>query len=211
MTKKGVSFKPTITIVRFHDLSSVETRWLSIPERKQLIAEARVQAKDWANKGYGFLLNESFHTASDSTQEKVDAYCQLPGGDYCRGLERHVCREHGLRRDALKKGAVRVIVAEGKKLRERGLSNEAVEKQLADIAGRLSLCATRFAMRLGAADELAALVGEDGSKINRILVERSFNQVDKLGQSQHSNVGETSLVALGAQHEQTIYLHHRAA
>jgi hypothetical protein len=66
-------------------------------------------------------------------------------------------------------------------------------------------------MRLGAADELAALVGEDGSKIKRILVERSFNQVDKLGQLRHADACETSLVALGAQREQTIYLHHRAA
>lgn len=209
---KSVGFKPTITIVRFHDLGSADTQWLSVPERKKLLLDARVQAKAWAKKGYDFLLTESFHSASDSAQDKIEAYCQLPQDDYSRGLERYVCREHGLRRDALKKGAVRAIVGEGKKLRGKGLTEEEVETQLADIARRLSLCATRFAHRMGAADAKVIREGEDGSKVNKLLVERSFNGLDKdLKVSQHSEIQEPTLMALHIQQQKQIYIHHGAA
>lgn len=163
--KKSVSFQERITIVRFHDFG-VNT-WTNLEDRKRYILEARLETMSWIQKGcYGFLLRDTFNDPSDaSAQEKMDAYAQLPGQHYCRGLERHVCREHGLKRDSFKKGAIRTIVNEGRKRRERGMPLEESWMQLGQISRKLSFLATRFAHLVGVADERVVRFGEDPSKV----------------------------------------------
>ena len=176
---KTVSFKPTITIVKFHDFGS-EHNWLSVPERKQFIVDARNQSKEWATLGYDFLLKDTFHDKSEqSAQDKVDAYAQLPGDAYCRGLERFVCREHGLKRESFKRGAIRHVVAEGRKCRELGIPNDVAWEELGKISRKISSFATRFAIRIGRADELAVFCGEDGSKVKKLLEEEAVNNAPK--------------------------------
>lgn len=168
---KCVTFQPTTTIVRFYDYTTADEKWHSIPDRKRFIVQARDEATRWIGKGcYEFLLKDALQDASEeSAQAKMDAYAQLPGEDYCRGLERHVCREHGLMRDSFKKGAIRAIVNEGK--RRSGMPQNQCWPQLGEISRKLSFGATRFARRVGAADELAARLGEDASKVQRLRTE----------------------------------------
>jgi hypothetical protein len=171
VTKKCVTFQPTTTIVRFHDFTTADERWHSIPDRKRFVVQARDEARRWTDKGcYEFLLKDALNDASEeSAQAKMDAYAQLPDEDYCRGLERHVCREHGFMRDSFKKGAIRAIVNEGRK--RRGMPQNQCWYQLGEISRTLSSGATRFARRVGAADELVARLGEDASKVRRLRTE----------------------------------------
>lgn len=176
---KSVTFKETTTIVRFHESVGDFQKWHSIPDRKRFILEARDQTRAWIDKGgYDFLLKDTFHDASElSAQEKMNAYAQLPGDDYCRGLERHVCREHGLKRDSFKKGAVRAIVNEGRKRKERGMPEAQAWMQLGEISRKLSFLATRFARRTGAADALVARQGEDASTVQQLQREETAAHV----------------------------------
>lgn len=177
--KKSVSFQETITIVRFHDFG-VNT-WTNLEDRKRYILEARLETMAWVQKGcYGFLLRDTFNDPSDaSAQEKMDAYAQLPGQDYCRGLERHVCREHGLKRDSFKKGAIRAIVNEGRKRQERGMPLEQSWMQLGLISRKLSYSATRFAHLVGLADERVVRFGEDASKVMMLHRQEMAHTVEK--------------------------------
>lgn len=180
--KKTVSFQETTTIVRFPDMGG-EPSWHTMEDRKAFILQARMETNAWINKGrYGFLLQDSFFDSSEaSVQEKMDAYAQLPGEDYCRGLERHVCREHGLKRDGFKKGAIRAIVNEGRKRKERGMPIEQAWMQLGEISRHLSAQATRFARRVGAADELVVKEGEDASKVLKLHEEAMQDAMEKMG------------------------------
>jgi hypothetical protein len=173
---KCVTFQPTTTIVRFHEFTSTDERWHSILDRKRSIVQARDEAKRWIDKGcYEFLLKDALRDASEAlAQAKMNAYTQLPREDYCRGLERYVCREHGLMRDSFQKGAVRAIVNEGRK--RRGMPQDQRWHQLGRISRKLSFVATRFARRVGAADELVARMGEDASKAQRLQTENDAIQ-----------------------------------
>jgi hypothetical protein len=178
--KKSVSFQETITIVRFHNLGG-EPSWHTLEDRKRFLLQARMEADAWISKGcYDFLLKDTFHDTSDfSAQEKMDAYAQLPGDDYCRGLERHVCREHGMKRDGFKKGAIRAIVNEGRKRKERGMGVDQSWYQLGEISRLLSKHATIFARRVGAADALVVREGEDKSKVLKLQQQENHDAVDK--------------------------------
>lgn len=182
---KTVSFKPTITIVKFHDDSSSESRWYTVAERKRLICEARDQSKAWLNTGYNFLLKNTYKDPCHDAQNKLDAYSQLDGGDYCRGLERHVCKQHGALRDAFKKGAVKAVVARQKRLREAGASPEEMSQNLAEYTARITSPAAVFAQRLGNADEMVVRQGEDASKVRQIFANESGTSL-KLQDSQAS-------------------------
>jgi len=183
-TPRRVSFQNTITIVKFHDSCCSEDKWLSLADRKVFMTEARDQSQDWPTKGYAFLVQNIFHENSETVaQEKLNAFTQLPGDDYCRGLERYACREHGIKRESFKKGAIRLVVAEGKKRQQAQLEGHMSCEQSWDevgaIAAKVSNWATRFARRLGAADAMVALEGEDGSKVETLLAEETLTNAPK--------------------------------
>ena len=178
--RKRVTFQPTTTIVRFHQTVDNEgtDRWITTAERAQFVLDARQETKAWIAKGCTFLLQGVFHDTSDIAQEKITACTQLPGNGYCRGLERYVCREHGLTRDSFQKGALRTIVAEWKK-RKGVLSDDESWQEVGDLSRRLTSFATVFARRVGAADELAARFGEDPSKA-RYLLQAKFDAAQEM-------------------------------
>ena len=178
-TRKRVSFQPTTTIVRFHQtVDNGGDRWITTAERAQFVLDARLETKAWIEQGCTFLLQGVFHDTSDVAQEKIIACTQLPGRGYCRGLERYVCREHGLTRDSFQKGALRTIVAEWKK-RKGVLSDDECWKEVGDLSRRLTSFAAVFASRVGAADALAARHGEDPSKA-KYLLQANFEAVQEM-------------------------------
>ena len=174
-TPKRVTFQPTTTIIRFHTIDNGEDRWVSTAERAQFVLDARQETKAWIAQGCTHLLKGIFHDTSDAAEEKIMACTQLPGRGYCRGLERYVCKEHGLTRDSFQRGALRTIVAESKKRKLSGVaasSDDAINEswqQLGDLSRRLTSFATLFAQRIGAADEAVVRYGEDPSKARKIL------------------------------------------
>ncbi|CAB9510737.1 expressed unknown protein [Seminavis robusta] len=211
---KFVTFQPTITIVRFHELRTAAERWHSIPDRRRFIQQAREEAQHWIDKGcYEFLLKDSFHEGSDElAQARMNAYAQLPGEDYCRGLERHVCREHGLKRDSFKKGAIRAIVNEGRKRRDAGMPLDKSWYQLGEISRKLSFLAARFARRVGTADEIVVRLGEDASKVDRLRMDA--DPIQKLRQHREyedpaleSPVKKTKEICVGASGETSVGEH----
>lgn len=188
---KTVSFQESTTIRKLKDLDA-EPSWHTLEDRKRFIMEARIETNAWINKRcYQFLLKDTFHHDPDCSesqatevQEKLNAYTQLPGDNYCRGLERHVCREHGLKRDGMKKGAIRTIVNESRKRKERDMPIDQAWMQLGEISRHLTRHATRFARHVGAADELATRQGEDVSKVNKLRSEEIQKMVQKMNTTQ---------------------------
>ena len=141
------------------------------PRYRDIYEQLEVSAQILKRLGYGILLRDSFGGSDgERIQRNLNAFAQI---DQSRGLERFLSYHHDEERHVAKNNAVRAVVV-GQKILKRNsrYSTDEIWERLAKTIRKHSTDAKGFARRLGIADELAATIEREDTKVASVLVKQ---------------------------------------
>jgi hypothetical protein len=181
---KSVSFSDEIKIRTFEEEFEVSTeeRWFAGGDYVTMKLTSRSEAKEWRRHGYSFLLKETFQDPRSNAQEYMNAFVRQEGLLSRRGLERHLSRQHGEERSTAKDRARRTVLSQQWRLQRQGRKIGEIAEHIALVYEEACRTAKIFARRLGKADELGVLEGEDSSFVDSLvqeIQEQSFSKMER--------------------------------
>jgi hypothetical protein len=151
-----------------HELP-VEECWYVGGDYVHMKSSSRAEAKEWRRQGYGIILKDTFENPRPDAQDFIDAFVQEEGAQSRRGLERHLSRQHGEERSAVKDRSRQSVLVNQHRLRKQGYKYQEMSDRISSIYKDTCRPARVFARRLGKADELVAAKGVDSSTAERIV------------------------------------------
>jgi hypothetical protein len=157
----------------------VEKLWYSPSYHKENKQAIRDEAREWRKTGLGILLQDTFVSPNAPlAQHCLNAFAQLAEGEYMRGIERHLCREHDEQRVKRRRNFVQDVLEQARYLESHPfLSEDEKRTKLAEFSALQSKCAEVFARRLGKADETAILQGENPKFAARLASKLAGNEM----------------------------------
>jgi hypothetical protein len=147
----------------------VEECWYVGGDYVHMKSSSRAEAKEWRRQGYGIILKDTFENPRPDAQDFIDAFVQEEGAQSRRGLERHLSRQHGEERSAVKDRSRQCVLVHQHRLRKQGVKYPEMSDRIGSIYKDTCRPARVFARRLGKADELVAKKGVDSSTADRIV------------------------------------------
>jgi hypothetical protein len=148
---------------------TVDECWYVGGDYVHMKSSSRAEAKEFRRQGYGVILKDTFENPRPDAQDFIDAYVQEKGAQSRRGLERHLSRQHGEERSAVKDRSRQCVLVNQHQLRKEGMKYHEMSDHLSTIYKDTCRAARVFARRLGKADELVATQGVDSSTADRIV------------------------------------------
>jgi hypothetical protein len=140
----------------------------------------RFLAKEWRRMGYGFLLKDTFEEPHSQTVQKyLNAFVQQEEALCRRGLERHLSRQHGEERSAVKNRARHTVLSLQRRARRSEIAvYRDFSEEIAAAYAQACVEAKVFARRLAIADHHCTVHGDDNSPANQMLDEYSSFRLD---------------------------------
>jgi hypothetical protein len=147
----------------------VEECWYVGGDYMHMKSSSRIEAKEWRRQGYGIILKETFERPRPDAQDFINAFVLQEGAQSRRGLERHLSRQHGEERSALKDQSRQCVLIHQHRLKKKGVKQYDMMEHIGKAYKDTCRTARVFARRMAKADELVANEGTDSSHAERIV------------------------------------------
>lgn len=193
--KKGVRFNDQqnqivevesfVTMSCSEEDNIVEKLWYQPWEQKEHKRAIKRDAREWRKTGLGILLRDAFVNPNpQQTQNCLNAFVQLAGDDYVRGIERHLSQQHDEQRVERKRCFVQDVVEQALYLQAHSnLSDDEKRQKLAEFSALQSKCAEVFAHRIARADETVVKQGEDPKAAAKLVSKLFRNEFSRRSRS----------------------------
>jgi hypothetical protein len=147
---------------------------LCCPSTEDHRCRVRVEAELLKPKGFGVLLKNCFVEKDKTSQKHINAFSQLPGNDYPRGLEVYLSRQHRETLDDIHRKVIQGVLRRQRTLTEADTPYDVICEKLRSISKKHSRSSRIFARRLGLADARAVREGDD--HINAFMLVKELNK-----------------------------------
>lgn len=166
--RQTVRFRDGDDLYEFHDgaiLELVECRkeiWFQLSDMSIMKRKALMLCKEAKRYGVGSLLNNTYgiNNSEAETQESLNIWCR--NATSRRGLERWINDEYSANRSDIRKRTIQSVLRAQQKMREENINDaEYRAKVISRLSKAFSQDSRSFALAMGKADELAALLSAE--------------------------------------------------
>ncbi|CAB9518095.1 expressed unknown protein [Seminavis robusta] len=161
-------------------------------------SQVKVEAELLKPKGYAVLLKNCFDETDKQAQKHINAFAQLPGNEYPRGLEVYLSRHHREDCDQNHKKVTSAVLRRQKTMKAADAPADVLSEKLRSVSKKHSRSSRIFARRLGIADARAVREGDD--LIKALTMVKELNQGNaKMVRRKESTEDMSSLSKQGKQ------------